>query len=519
MTIHELLADRGLTIDALAEKVGVDASTLSAYAQGNAKPTKKVLASIKKAYGVEVDMSAPAAPAGKTAETRGRTEEAKAPEAQAVEAAAAEQTVEAAAAQQTEEVAAAEQAVEAVAAQQTEEVAAAQQAVEAAAAQQTEEVAAAQQAVEAAAAEQTEEVAAAEQAEEVAAAEQAVEAAAAQQAEEVAALQQAVEAAAAQQAAEVAALQQAVETAAAQQAAEVAALQQAVETAAVEQAAEIAAVEQAVEAVAEEQAAEIAALEAVAESEAARKAAKKAKKAAKKQKADEEAAQWVAEAIKALGDSVDLSDEDAVIAARDAYDSLTYDQEQLIPGNLLNMPVSAEHMIEAASKTFPIEDCWITVKDIPYTGKKIKAPTVKVECGDMKLKEGEDYTLSYDKKARDIGLYLLNIKGEGRFTGAVAVPFYVFPKAKMFIKMMGGNKDTSQYWKYLKHIKGCQIKYSLNEDFSDSRKEKIKKPKDLEKLIKKLKAGKKYYVRARVYATINKEKFYSDWSKVKTLET
>ena len=44
-------------------------------------------------------------------------------------------------------------------------------------------------------------------------------------------------------------------------------------------------------------------------------------------------------------------------------------------------------------------------------------------------------------------------------------------------------------------------------------------PKDLEKLIKKLKAGKKYYVRARVYATINKEKFYSDWSKVKTLET
>ena len=465
MTIHELLADRGLTIDALAEKVGVDASTLSAYAQGNAKPTKKVLASIKKAYGVEVDMPAPAAPAGKTAETRGRTEEAKAPEAQAVEAAAAEQTVEAAAAQQTEE------------------------------------VAAPQQAVEAAAAEQTEEVAAAEQAEEVAAAEQAVEAAAAQQAEEVAALQQAVEAAAAQQAAEVAALQQAVEAVAE------------------EPAAEIAAVEQAVEAVAEEQAAEIAALEAVAESEAARKAAKKAKKAAKKQKADEEAAQWVAEAIKALGDSVDLSDEDAVIAARDAYDSLTYDQEQLIPGNLLNMLVSAEHMIEEASKTFPIEDCWITVKDIPYTGKKIKAPTVKVECGDMKLKEGEDYTLSYDKKARDIGLYLLNIKGEGRFTGAVAVPFYVFPKAKMFIKMMGGNKDASQYWKCLKHIKGCQIKYSLNEDFSDSRKEKIKKPKDLEKLIKKLKAGKKYYVRARVYATINKEKFYSDWSKVKTLET
>ena len=261
----------------------------------------------------------------------------------------------------------------------------------------------------------------------------------------------------------------------------------------------------------EEEAARIAA-----EEKAARKAAKRA---AKKQKADEEAAQWVADAINALSSITDTFDEDVVAAARSAYDSLTDDQEDLIPGDLVSILIKAEQQIEEATKTFPIADCWITVKDVSYTGKKIKRPSVKVEFGETKLKEDCDYTYKYDKKARDIGMYALTVKGKGRFTGSVDVPFYVVPKAKTLYKLLEGDKQTELTWKCLNNIKGYQIEYSLKEDFSDSKKVTIKKSKAFAKAIGKLKSGKKYYARIRIYAKVDGKKYHSDWSKVKTIKT
>jgi hypothetical protein len=74
-------------------------------------------------------------------------------------------------------------------------------------------------------------------------------------------------------------------------------------------------------------------------------------------------------------------------------------------------------------------------------------------------------------------------------------------------------------WKCLKNVTGAQIKYSLNKDFSDSKVEKIKMSYDLKDLAKQLEAGKEYYVRVRLYATVKNEKCYSDWSDVITLKT
>lgn len=174
---------------------------------------------------------------------------------------------------------------------------------------------------------------------------------------------------------------------------------------------------------------------------------------------------------------------------------------------------------EEAAKTFPIGECKIAVKDVKYTGKKIEKPSVKITFGGRKLQEGEDYTLSYDKKAREIGLYMLNIRGRGRFTGSADVPFFVVPKAKTLMRMLSGDREeAAQIWKCLKNIKGCQIKYSLDQDFSDSRKEKIENPEDLAGFIGKLKAGERYYVRTRLYTAVNGETCCSAWSKAKALD-
>lgn len=89
------------------------------------------------------------------------------------------------------------------------------------------------------------------------------------------------------------------------------------------------------------------------------------------------------------------------------------------------------------------------------------------------------------------------------------------PSAK---KAKSGEKEALLERKYLKKIKGYQVEYSLNKDFSDSKKENIRQIKDLNKFTRKLKDGEKYYLRVRIYAKDKKEKYFFDWSEVKTLK-
>ena len=184
-------------------------------------------------------------------------------------------------------------------------------------------------------------------------------------------------------------------------------------------------------------------------------AGKTSKRTGKKKKTDVEAARQVSEAITALGDSTDPDDADAVTAAREAYENLTEDQVMLIPEDLLNVLITAEQMIEEAANAFPDGD-----SGIPGTE----------ESGAGTQDEG----------------YGREILLEG---------------------------------KYLKRIKGYQVEYSKDEDFSDSKTVLIKSLEDLSKFVGKLKSGKQYYVRIRVCVKVKKEKYYFEWSEVRILRT
>ena len=76
------------------------------------------------------------------------------------------------------------------------------------------------------------------------------------------------------------------------------------------------------------------------------------------------------------------------------------------------------------------------------------------------------------------------------------------------------------YWKkQTKNVTGYQIQYALNKKFTKKKKMiTIKKNKTVKKKIKKLKGGKKYFVRIRTYRKKGKKTYYSKWSDVKTVK-
>ncbi|MER2143609.1 MAG: fibronectin type III domain-containing protein, partial [Eubacteriales bacterium] len=241
-----------------------------------------------------------------------------------------------------------------------------------------------------------------------------------------------------------------------------------------------------------------------------------------RQAGDEAAAKAAADAIKALPAEAGLDDKAAVEAARKAYDALTEDQKKLVPEDVLKRLATAEAQVvaaEEAAKVVSITECRITVMDHTYTGKAVKKPVVTVNYGNEKLKEGRDYTLTYNKKALNIGTYKLKVKGIGKYTGTKTLSFKIIPKGTVFTKRTGGNKQITLTWKKQNNITGYQIQYSLKKNFSGGKTVLVNKAATLTKVIKNLKAGKTYYVRIRTYKKVNKKSYISLWSKVMTVKT
>ena len=69
-------------------------------------------------------------------------------------------------------------------------------------------------------------------------------------------------------------------------------------------------------------------------------------------------------------------------------------------------------------------------------------------------------------------------------------------------------------------IAGYQIQFATNSKFTKSKKTvTVKGYSKTAKKVKGLKGGKKYYVRVRTIKTVDKVKYTSKWSKVRTVKT
>lgn len=74
-------------------------------------------------------------------------------------------------------------------------------------------------------------------------------------------------------------------------------------------------------------------------------------------------------------------------------------------------------------------------------------------------------------------------------------------------------------WKKIKKASGYEIQYSQKKNFKEYSTKHIKKNTTTKKVIKELKKNTRYYVRIRAYKTVEKQKIYSDFSKVISVDT
>lgn len=112
--------------------------------------------------------------------------------------------------------------------------------------------------------------------------------------------------------------------------------------------------------------------------------------------------------------------------------------------------------------------------------------------------------------------------GKNKYEGTVSASYKIYPKSSAIKKLKKGKKKMTVSWtKQSKYaVSGYQIKYSKSKKFSkrSMKTVTVKSYKTSSKTIKKLKARKKYYVRVRAYKTVKGSKYYSSWSKTKSVK-
>lgn len=87
---------------------------------------------------------------------------------------------------------------------------------------------------------------------------------------------------------------------------------------------------------------------------------------------------------------------------------------------------------------------------------------------------------------------------------------------KQTAKVKAGKKKLTVTWKKDNNVSGYQIKIATKKNFKGAKTYTVKSYKTYKKVIKKLKAKKKYFVKVRAYKTVGKSKVYGAYSAVRS---
>lgn len=154
-----------------------------------------------------------------------------------------------------------------------------------------------------------------------------------------------------------------------------------------------------------------------------------------------------------------------------------------------------------------------------YNGK-VRKPSVAVKAGEKTFSASE-FAVKYSGGRKNVGNYSVTVAMKGKYTGKKTVTFRINPKGTAVQKLTKGRKQMKVTWKAQKtQVSGYRIQYSTSSKFKkDTHIKTVKSYKTKSLKVKKLKAKKKYYVRIQTYKTVGGIKYYSGWSKTKSVKT
>ena len=154
-----------------------------------------------------------------------------------------------------------------------------------------------------------------------------------------------------------------------------------------------------------------------------------------------------------------------------------------------------------------------------YNGK-VRKPSVAVKAGEKTFSASE-FAVKYSGGRKNVGKYSVIVTMKGKYTGKKTVTFRINPKGTAVQKLTKGRKQMKVTWKAQKtQVSGYRIQYSTSSKFKkDTHIKTVKSYKTKSLKVKKLKAKKKYYVRIQTYKTVGGIKYYSGWSKTKSVKT
>ena len=188
----------------------------------------------------------------------------------------------------------------------------------------------------------------------------------------------------------------------------------------------------------------------------------------------------------------------------------------VVDGDYINKQIPGAVCKPEEKKYTSIKKAKITVKGTPaYTGKALK-PSITVKLDGKTLKSGTDFTAKYKNNTKP-GKATVTVTGKGSYIDSASKSFIIVPKKPAKPTVKAGKKQLTVTLKKDKLATGYQITYALNSKFKSAKNVNIAKNSTVKKTIKKLKGGKKYYVKSRSYIKVGKTKYYGKYSAAKAV--
>ena len=158
------------------------------------------------------------------------------------------------------------------------------------------------------------------------------------------------------------------------------------------------------------------------------------------------------------------------------------------------------------------------VSDVVYKAKRGK-PVVKVYDSHGNLISRRNYKVVLPKKYSEIGKYKLKIVPVNKFyRKTLTATFKVVPRKTEIKKLSSGRGSVKVSWKNRKaQTSGYEIQYSTYCDFDNYSSIVIRNSRVNSYTISPLLKDTDYYIRVRTFKTVNGKRFYSEWSKEKSV--